>query len=64
VAPQASPRRFWRFAAAAAVLVSAMIAGYAAGQRRAVNGLVAAPDPTRIVQTTAAWQPMPRAGAQ
>jgi hypothetical protein len=50
--------------AAAAVIVLAAIAGYAAGQQRAVNGAVAAPDPTRVVQTTATWQPLPRAGAQ
>ena len=63
----ASPRRpAWRLLAAAAIVLAA-ISGYAVGQRHGDSSAVAAataPTPTRVVEATATWQPLPPGGLQ
>jgi hypothetical protein len=58
-------RQVWRWAAAAAIIMAA-VSGYAVGQRQPApdgNGVVSgAPAPTRVVETTTTWQPLPPGG--
>ena len=72
-APAASPVRTMmrrpqyvqRLVAAAAVVIAA-ISGYAIGERRggADAAVAAAPSPTRVVESSATWQPLPPGGLQ
>ena len=59
------PQSVWRLVAAAAVVIAA-VSGYAIGERRGTPDAAApvAPSPTRVVETSATWQPLPPGGLQ
>ncbi len=65
VAPRQRP--WWRFVAAAAVILAA-ITGYAVGERQggdsAAAVATAAPSATRVVEPAATWQAIPPGGRQ
>jgi hypothetical protein len=57
------PPPLWRLVAAAAVVIAA-VGGYAIGERRGAPDvtITPAPSPTRIVESSATWQPLPPGG--
>jgi hypothetical protein len=60
------PRPAWRLLAAAAVVLAA-VSGYVVGHQqgdRAGTVVTSAPQPTRVVESTGSWQPVPPGGMQ
>ena len=57
------PQSVWRLVAA---VVIAAVSGYAIGERRGAPeaAVTGAPLPTRVVESSATWQPLPPGGLQ
>jgi ferric-dicitrate binding protein FerR (iron transport regulator) len=66
VARLSSPKRPWRLAVAAAVVLAALT-GYVVGERQedhVAAAVATAPNATRVVETTGTWQPLPPGGME